>query len=128
MLTRNLPCKLTAAEHAARSDSLAGLVVQIDEKEIAAKYAAKVSKEEIGLVKELEKREIGRPSTYASIISTLLKRNYVEKEGRALRPTDTGEVVDTRAMTPGELQLEIMPKETADPEITVVADDARRSA
>jgi DNA topoisomerase-1 len=48
---------------------------------------------EAGLVKELEKREIGRPSTYASIISTLLKRNYVEKEGRALRPTDTGEVV-----------------------------------
>ncbi len=50
---------------------------------------------EAGLVKELEKREIGRPSTYASIISTLLKRNYVEKEGRALRPTDTGEVVSS---------------------------------
>ena len=48
---------------------------------------------EAGLVKELEKRDIGRPSTYAAIISTLLKRNYVEKEGRALRPTDTGEVV-----------------------------------
>lgn len=48
---------------------------------------------EAGLVKELEKREIGRPSTYAAIIFTLLKRNYVEKEGRALRPTDTGEVV-----------------------------------
>ena len=45
------------------------------------------------MVKELEKREIGRPSTYAAIIFTLLKRNYVEKEGRALRPTDTGEVV-----------------------------------
>ncbi|MEK7162270.1 MAG: type I DNA topoisomerase, partial [Patescibacteria group bacterium] len=50
---------------------------------------------EAGLVKELEKREIGRPSTYASIIFTLLKRNYVEKSGRILKPTDTGEVVSS---------------------------------
>jgi DNA topoisomerase-1 len=50
---------------------------------------------EAGLVKELEKREIGRPSTYASIILTLLKRNYVEKLGKALKPTDTGEVVSS---------------------------------
>lgn len=48
---------------------------------------------EAGLIKELEKREIGRPSTYATIISTLLKRGYVEKIGRSLKPTDTGEVV-----------------------------------
>lgn len=48
---------------------------------------------EAGLVKELEKRGIGRPSTYASIINTIITRGYVEKEGRALRPTDTGEVV-----------------------------------
>jgi DNA topoisomerase-1 len=48
---------------------------------------------EAGLIKELEKRDIGRPSTYAAIIFTILKRGYVEKEGRALRPTDTGEVV-----------------------------------
>jgi DNA topoisomerase-1 len=48
---------------------------------------------EAGLVKELEKRGIGRPSTYASIISTLLTRGYVEKESRSLKPTDTGETV-----------------------------------
>ncbi|MEK7555537.1 MAG: type I DNA topoisomerase [Patescibacteria group bacterium] len=48
---------------------------------------------EAGLVKELEKREIGRPSTYASIIKTIVDRGYVEKIGRALCPTDTGEVV-----------------------------------
>lgn len=48
---------------------------------------------EARLVKELEKRGIGRPSTYASIIKTLLNREYVIKEGRALQPTDTGEVV-----------------------------------
>lgn len=48
---------------------------------------------EAGLVKELEKRDIGRPSTYASIIKTLLDRGYVEKLDRSLKPTDTGEVV-----------------------------------
>lgn len=48
---------------------------------------------EAGLVKELEKRGIGRPSTYASIIKTIIDRGYVEKEGRALKPTDTGEIV-----------------------------------
>ena len=39
---------------------------------------------EAGLVKELEKRDIGRPSTYASIIKTLLDRGYVEKLDRSL--------------------------------------------
>lgn len=50
---------------------------------------------EAGLVKELEKRGIGRPSTYASIMKTLDARGYVVKEGRSLRPTDTGDVVST---------------------------------
>ncbi|OGM98500.1 MAG: DNA topoisomerase I [Candidatus Yanofskybacteria bacterium RIFCSPLOWO2_01_FULL_41_34] len=50
---------------------------------------------EAGLIKELEKRGIGRPSTYASIIKTLYDRKYVEKDGRALKPTDTGEVVSS---------------------------------
>ena len=50
---------------------------------------------EAGLVKELEKRGIGRPSTYASIIKTIIDRGYVEKEGRSLRATDTGDVVDS---------------------------------
>lgn len=50
---------------------------------------------EAGLIKELEKRGIGRPSTYASIINTLLERGYVEKESRSLKPTDTGDVVST---------------------------------
>ena len=54
---------------------------------------------EAGLIKELEKRGIGRPSTYASIIKTITERGYVEKDppagGKALRPTDTGEVVSS---------------------------------
>ena len=49
---------------------------------------------EAGLVKELEKRGIGRPSTYASIIKTIVDRGYVIKDGKALQPTETGEVVD----------------------------------
>ncbi len=50
---------------------------------------------EAGLIKELEKRGIGRPSTYASIISTIEDRGYVDKINKALIPTDTGEVVIT---------------------------------
>jgi DNA topoisomerase-1 len=50
---------------------------------------------EAGLIKELEKRGIGRPSTYAAIISTLEARGYVEKQGRTLLPTHTGDVVST---------------------------------
>jgi len=48
---------------------------------------------EAGLVKELEQRGIGRPSTYASIMRTIEDRGYVKKEGKTLFPTDTGEVV-----------------------------------
>ncbi len=43
---------------------------------------------EAGLVKVLEEYGIGRPSTYAPTISTLLERNYVTKEERRLKPTD----------------------------------------
>lgn len=50
---------------------------------------------EAGLIKEMEKRGIGRPSTYASIMQTLNDRGYVERQGRTLIPTDTGDVVST---------------------------------
>jgi DNA topoisomerase-1 len=50
---------------------------------------------EAGLVKELEARGIGRPSTYASIMRTLEERGYVTKQGRTLFPTDTGDVVSS---------------------------------
>lgn len=48
---------------------------------------------EAGLVKELEKRGIGRPSTYASIIKTIQDRGYVIKENKSLQPTEIGEVI-----------------------------------
>lgn len=46
------------------------------------------------LVKEMEKSGIGRPSTYASIISTLISRGYIVREKRYFYPTDVGFVVN----------------------------------
>lgn len=48
-----------------------------------------------GLIKALEENGVGRPSTYASITSTILERNYVEKdESKRYFPTDTGRLVN----------------------------------
>jgi DNA topoisomerase-1 len=49
---------------------------------------------EASLVKTLEEYDIGRPSTYASIISTLQARDYVRMEGKAFSPTDVGMIVN----------------------------------
>jgi DNA topoisomerase-1 len=48
---------------------------------------------EASLVKELEELGIGRPSTYAQIISVIVDRGYVELDQRRFKPTDLGEVV-----------------------------------
>jgi DNA topoisomerase-1 len=48
---------------------------------------------EASLVRSLEEHDIGRPSTYANIISTLLQREYVELEKKRFHPTDVGRVV-----------------------------------
>lgn len=48
---------------------------------------------EASLVKTLEEEGIGRPSTYAPIISTIISRGYVEKEGKQLVPTKLGFIV-----------------------------------
>ena len=49
---------------------------------------------EASLVKAMEEKGVGRPSTYAPTISTIEERLYIEKEGRYLKPTDLGEVVN----------------------------------
>ena len=48
---------------------------------------------EASLIRELEKRGIGRPSTYAAIVDTISSRNYVTTEKRFLVPTPLGEKV-----------------------------------
>lgn len=48
---------------------------------------------EASLVKKLEAEGIGRPSTYAPTITTIMARGYVEKEAKQLKPTDLAEVV-----------------------------------
>jgi DNA topoisomerase-1 len=48
---------------------------------------------EASLVKELEDKDIGRPSTYSPIIATLLDRKYITREKRTLKPMDLGFVV-----------------------------------
>ena len=47
---------------------------------------------EATLIKALEENGIGRPSTYAPTISTILAREYIEREGKSLKPTALGEV------------------------------------
>ena len=50
---------------------------------------------EASLIRLFEESGIGRPSTYATIISTILSRGYVVRDGKALRPTELGEQTNT---------------------------------
>ena len=49
---------------------------------------------EASLVKALEEKKIGRPSTYSPTITTILERRYIEKEQKQLKPTELGRVVN----------------------------------
>lgn len=48
---------------------------------------------EASLVKDLEDKDIGRPSTYAPIVATLMDRKYVTKDKKSLMPTELGFIV-----------------------------------
>ncbi len=65
-----------------------------DVHEEAKEMSAPPRYNESSLVKELESFNIGRPSTYASIISTIQTRGYVKKIDKSLSPTDNGYVVN----------------------------------
>lgn len=49
---------------------------------------------EASLVKEMEEKGIGRPSTYSPTISTILSRGYIERENKALKPTELGILIN----------------------------------
>ena len=69
-------------------------LVELDPKQHFTKPPARFS--EASLVRELEKRGIGRPSTYASIISTIQDRGYVRVENRRFFAEKMGEIVNER--------------------------------
>ena len=48
---------------------------------------------EASLIKAMEEEGIGRPSTYAPTITTILSRNYISRKGKALHPTELGTVI-----------------------------------
>jgi DNA topoisomerase-1 len=66
---------------------------EVDPKQNFTKPTARYT--ESTLVKELDKLGIGRPSTYAQIITTIIKRTYVEKKENKLGSTELGETVNT---------------------------------
>ncbi len=73
----------------------AGDKVRVESAEAKAHVTTPPSRyNEATLVKTLESEEIGRPSTYATIISTLIDRHYIIREGQYLVPTFTGFFVD----------------------------------
>ncbi|MCP5325607.1 MAG: type I DNA topoisomerase [Oceanospirillaceae bacterium] len=69
-------------------------LLKIDAKQHFTKPAPRYS--EAALVKELEKRGIGRPSTYAAIISTIQERGYVSLTGRRFYAEKMGDIVTSR--------------------------------
>jgi DNA topoisomerase-1 len=69
-------------------------VLQLEKFEKEQKFTQPVPRySEASLVRDLEEKGIGRPSTYVSIISTLQNRDYVRMEEKHFAPTDLGEVV-----------------------------------
>ncbi len=95
--TRVLPPKSRSDEDVILPDVSQGEILTLEElepKQHFTKPAPRYS--EASLVKELEKRGIGRPSTYASIISTIQDRGYVEVQGRRFYACKMGDIVTER--------------------------------
>ena len=90
---RALPEQRTK-EKAIPADVAEGDVVTLDELETRQKFTEPPRRySEAGLVNLLEKEGIGRPSTYAAIISVIQERGYAFRDGGSLRPTLLGQMV-----------------------------------
>ncbi|MEL1134026.1 type I DNA topoisomerase [Desulfitobacterium sp. THU1] len=68
-------------------------VVNLQEKQHFTEPPPKYT--EASLVRKMEEEGIGRPSTYAPTIETILSRGYVAKEGKQLSPTELGDIIVT---------------------------------
>ncbi len=62
---------------------------------------------ESSLIKELEERGIGRPSTYAAILSTIQEKQYVEKVEKVFKPTELGKVVTDELVRAFPREMEV---------------------
>lgn len=72
-----------------------GETLSLDKLEHAQKFTQPPSRyTEASLIKALEENGIGRPSTYAPIISTIVAREYVDREGKSFKPTPLGEATN----------------------------------
>jgi DNA topoisomerase I len=71
---------------------------------------------EASLIRELEERGIGRPSTYAAIVSTIVTRQYVDRISARFHPTDVGEMVTKMLISafPNILDIDFTAKMEAD--------------
>jgi DNA topoisomerase-1 len=81
----------TAPENPVPAVKVGGTVTALDGAVVTHKTKPLPRFTEAGLVRELEKRGIGRPSTYAAILDTVTKRGYVKTDKRFLVPTPLGE-------------------------------------
>jgi len=91
-------------EDAANEDETSGALPEVREGEVLKLLEVKPEQHftqppprfsEATLVKELEEKGIGRPSTYAAILSTIQDRGYAEKKEGRLHPTELGEMVNS---------------------------------
>ncbi len=72
-----------------------GAALDVKDVELEQKFTQPPSRfTEASLIKELEDKGIGRPSTYAPTITTILKRNYIMKEKKFLVPTELGQITN----------------------------------
>lgn len=95
--TRVLPASGRSAEDQQLPDIQEGTALTLDGLDPEQHFTKPTARyTEASLVKELEKRSIGRPSTYASIISTIQDRGYVRLENRRFYAEKLGEIVTDR--------------------------------
>ncbi|MCX2523241.1 type I DNA topoisomerase [Larsenimonas rhizosphaerae] len=98
-------------------------LIRLDPQQHFTKPVARYT--EASLVKELEKRGIGRPSTYAAIISTIQERGYVRLESRRFYAEKLGEIVTDRLVESFENLLDYGFTAEMEDELDEVADGAR---